>query len=61
MGESVGWYVLFPGAIDNIITVAGQLYPPAHDFVILDFTLMSLVEHIGHRLLVSLQAEMSSS
>ena len=60
-GQCVSWDVISTGVIDDIKTEAGELQSPTQEFLVLYLPSVMLVEHVGHRFLVSFQDEVSSS
>ena len=60
-GQCVSWDIISTGAIDDIKTEAGEFKSPTQEFLVLYLPSVMLVKHVGHRVLVSFQDEVSSS
>ena len=43
-GQCVSWYAISPGAIDNVITEAGEFQSPMQEFL----PSVTLAKHVGH-------------
>ena len=53
----MGEYILLSWALYNVEAITCWFNPPTHNFVVLYFTSVALIEHIGYRLLVGPQSE----
>lgn len=60
-GQCVSWDVISTGTIDDIKTEAEEFKSPTQELLVLYLPTVMLVEHVGHRFLVSFQDKVSPS
>ena len=47
-GQCIRWDVIFPGAIDDVKTVATEFESPTQEFVVFDLPFVALAKNVGH-------------